>query len=266
MTVREEYIIKFSKELIDFFNYEKKIQIKCFGSVAVAVKCPSSVFLWDLLERTQIYDLDLVALPGSIKNIIKMMREAGFRKDPAFIQYYTFYNKIIFHPPRNSDLEFPIEINPNPLVLVHNIDLGESIRQTGYCVSITNLFITKLLQNENTKPKHLTDLAVILNEYQVGDSAQNSISTNCIIKYFINNWKKRFTIEKNIFKLYDFIYSNQYIPINTKYNTLLPTLKKIIENIADIPKTLCYKIKEKYFPKNGNVIQNPSNQDYEIKR
>lgn len=234
MNPKNNIILDSAKHLIDELKSTfQHIPVRLFGSTAVALLCPDQIFLWDMLGRNEVTDIDLVTKFHFRSDIYHAMHKLGYKVRNALQE------RLLFYPDNGTYL---IEIFFEPLQFHHTIRLNPYPTIQPYTICLTDLVLSKL-QFEELSDDQLIDLSVIFASHQVSSDFREAISGSHIAHIAANDYDFHKTIQGNLDIFYEFASTHcQDIPDTLEsINQRVQTLRYFINKQ---PKTNMWKIRK----------------------
>lgn len=217
--------------------------LRVFGSAAIAIRCPHSIYLWHKADRPQIRDVDIVTIPQYRPSLRKILGEAGFSESPDNDATNAQQRRLYFQ--RDDIAPFWLEVHSAPLMFHHRISLGKLLSTDSVTLTLADLAVSKLqwkelsknnvqqdaaelprrkqthldnddaiglfnlnkkLRRMNANTSQLIDLCVLFAEYSVtqNDQIETGISIERVLWLTRRDWELWTTLNQNFEALKEF--------------------------------------------------------------
>ena len=215
-------------------NEYKHIVMRLIGALAFRTQCQQFGHIQDQLGRV-FTDFDFVADPKYSKDIVKVLTELGYEEDVQVSQLFGD-RRMVFHDPvfgRHIDVFY------NYLDFCHPISFINRLEAEEITIPIAELLLEKL-QIVQINEKDVIDTIMLLREFPLGESDNQTINMKIIIDLWKNDWGWWKTSTTNL-KLIDSKVDS--------YSNLLPEdkevvhkrIQEILQKVDSAPKSLKWK-------------------------
>ena len=138
----------------------KNIPLRLFGSAAIAMRCPNSLYLWQAVDRKAVRDIDFVTMPQYRERIKAALTTCGYTEVEGSMATNAQYRRLYFH---KADTNFLIELHSAPLMFHHRIPLNGELLRDSETLTLADLALTKLQWGDLCKNMIESNLPSLIN-------------------------------------------------------------------------------------------------------
>jgi hypothetical protein len=172
---------------------KRDIKIKLTGSVAIQISCPQYCHL--VGSDRAFHDLDFATTKSEHSKLHDLLLDLGYKSDKSVYTSSEGRRSIYCN---KSGIE--IDIFYNILEFSHVIDISNRLDGNIPTLHIADLLLSKL-QIHKINEKDLIDAIIILLEYDLGETDENSINIFYLSELCSKSWGMWRTVSGNLEKL-----------------------------------------------------------------
>lgn len=237
--------------------------VRLFGSAAVALRCPRYRYLWDVVSRVDIADIDLVTTSSYRSEIRRILTGHNLVEDLGSVLYDALFRRLLFNWPATT---YTVEVFFDPLDLHHKIELGELLTSEPDTITLADLLLTKLqFEDLRKRAAQLLDLCIILAEHDVVRRGGPGISANRIGSLTGQNWGLWHTVKRGLDATRSFA-ENQIHEEEPQARILsnIKILQEVITAVSHTPRWKAEALAHKLLPclKSGKAVYEPSDDSW----
>ncbi|MBI5475222.1 MAG: hypothetical protein HY964_00630 [Ignavibacteriales bacterium] len=167
----------------------------------------------------------------------------GYIEDRRSQVWEKQYGRLLLYHPSG---EFPVEVFFTPILLHHDINLQHILTIERWTICLTDLVLSKL-QYEVLDRKQLIDLTLLFKSHIVGNNECQTICCRRIVDSINNDWKMRYTIEKNLPHLKAFINEADVKAAIGDADSVIRKVDTIQQRLIQTHKSAIIKLKERAY-------------------
>ncbi len=225
-------VIEESKRILQE-AYNRKVEIRLLGGVAIYYTCPSSKD--PPLSRTY-GDIDVIGLSRQSREISALFKGLGYKPGERFNALYG-YKRLIFN---DFDNMRKIDVFLDIFEMAHGFDFKNRITVCRDTLPITDLLFTKL-QIVKINEKDLKDIILILMDHDFGKDPCKNIELEYITKITSEDWGIYKTFSNNLSKTLKYI--DSFALNDEMKKNVSERIKSLTYEIEKRPKSLGWKLR-----------------------
>jgi hypothetical protein len=235
--IQEDFYTERTRILEALARQENRhVIMRLIGALAFRTHCPQYGYLQDALGR-KFTDIDFASYPRFMKDIIRILTEAGYVEDKTVTQLFSD-TRLLFHDNvygRHIDIFF------NGLDFCHYVSFAGRLEAEELTLPLAELLLEKM-QIVKINEKDLIDTIMLLREHPVGDSDQETINAGVITAILGNDWGYWRTVTANL-KLTAEMLDNYTGLTDEDRRVVRERIAQLEQRINAQPKTLRWKLR-----------------------
>jgi hypothetical protein len=217
---------------------EKGVILRLLGAVAFARRCPNHAYLRETLGR-HYTDVDFAAYGREAKGIRELLVEAGYVEDPQVYVDSEGTRLVAEHP----GIGMHLDVFLDRLDFCHTVPWKGRLEIDEDTIPLAELLLQKM-QIVEINEKDLIDTIMLLLEYPLGDSDEETVNIRRVAEICAKDWGWWRTLTMNLDKVRQMAEHYEQLS-DDETDRLTAQVRAALERIDAEPKSMSWRLRSK---------------------
>ena len=215
----------------------ERISMRLFGSCAIRIQCGKNSEIFDLCKRYP-KDIDCV-IPKQDRNGLRELLSGNGWRENVELTAQMDGSRLEFH---HSDPNLVLDVSVDVLRFSQTLDVRNRFSLAKPTLPAADLLLSKL-QIKDLTPSDIIDTVVLLCSLALGENPARELEVNRVVDITANSWRW-YKAVRSSFAAIEKALDGQVCDLTEANQVLVGSRLKLIgSQIADVPKTLTWKMR-----------------------